>query len=575
MAFCCLRYPSDLPGREAEEIELYAQLSSNLQHVAIEQNGRLFHRYAISHFSNLLGSIAEEALRLRYTLRSASVVMDNSQSASVDILNQIRSSGVLTSAEASKLQRSSLGTFIHLCLSSAVDLASRRFVAANLNDAKGVGPLIDYLFALQQRIPPPLSSLVSECQQSGLLQPVDSSPAIVAAADLLAPDNILSTMTGMVDGHINTRYIIFAAVEELALKHGLSDVLDQFSEQQKKQLRQDRLPRGTARDEATRRMLGFINRTHKLDYTLSHRLDGGWSNGAYLLQNKNSDASSDKCDNEGKDRAAVLKWNVNKDWAQQVLQAGPLIARACAAGYPTPPWLAFGVSPSGYPYQVQAFAAGSPADEVSIELVDALLPIFDMQRNFKPDKTTHNWTARDFKIVFDSPEMHRRLLNSADEAMNQLYSTLMAWVTPYKGADLTTDDLVHGDLNLTNILVDRYGASDGGEPHQGQAALPGIRVTFIDSEGLGYGSVMHDVTTVMIAAFRSQATVAFERLLSYATAVIRKPADLHLATVARIMVILNYAHSENRVAVIKECHELLSRVHAHAHAPVRYIKTMC
>jgi aminoglycoside phosphotransferase (APT) family kinase protein len=60
---------------------------------------------------------------------------------------------------------------------------------------------------------------------------------------------------------------------------------------------------------------------------------------------------------------------------------------------------------------------------------------------------------------------------------------VFAWVAPHRGFELPTGDLVHGDLNPDNVLLD------------------GDRISaLIDVEAVGRGSRMHDLATLLVYA---------------------------------------------------------------------------
>jgi aminoglycoside phosphotransferase (APT) family kinase protein len=540
-------------------------------------------RFSLDEFLSMLSSLYDDGMDLRYALRFASVSSTaTTSSSSLDdnnLLVRIRAACELSDAEAQIVQRTSLGAYICATQSSVEDLEARRFVSSKLGAATSVRPLVQFLCAMQRRVPPPFSALAWECARKPLLTamttpmpmspPASTSPtAVDAATELFLPENVLATLTRIADGHISTQSTVFAAVEAIALMSAsVSDVVGQWTNAQRSALRPAGHPQRKigASDESTRRMVSFINRVHKLEYTLSRRLDGGRSVGAYLLR-KTTVPAGDSAESGGGGGEsgypiAVLKWNTDKEWAQQVLQAGPIITRACALGYPTPPWLAFGVSPSGYPYQVQAFAAGAPVAKMDTDVIDALLPVFEMQRNFyhlnlpqTDRKTLINWTARDRRLVFEDIRMHDRLMTKDDD-IRAVYISLMSWVVPLAiTEELTTTDLVHGDLNPTNILVD----------HENGKEQP--RIALVDSEGVGCGSVMHDVAAVLFTTLKQEAVAGSgsgsERLLGYAVNEIQQPKDFHIAMASRIMIALAYADDASRPTVTKLCREILQRVQA-------------
>src|SRR5688500_11077906 len=102
-------------------------------------------------------------------------------------------------------------------------------------------------------------------------------------------------------------------------------------------------------ESGTREVLAYVNAVHAMSYRVVRRLAGGVRSGAYEL-----------CDTDG--GRAVLKWSTDTTWATQVLRAAPVVQRVRAAGWPAAKWLAVGITPDGYPYQVQEYVDGRPMD---------------------------------------------------------------------------------------------------------------------------------------------------------------------------------------------------------------------
>ena len=78
-------------------------------------------------------------------------------------------------------------------------------------------------------------------------------------------------------------------------------------------------------------VLDWIRERHGLSYTLVRRLHGGFQGGAYLVEAPDL-------------TRAVVKWSSRRSWAPQVLRAEPVVRRVRERGYPTPAWLAAGVT---------------------------------------------------------------------------------------------------------------------------------------------------------------------------------------------------------------------------------------
>jgi hypothetical protein len=107
-------------------------------------------------------------------------------------------------------------------------------------------------------------------------------------------------------------------------------------------------------------------------WILVRRLGGGFQSGAWLLE------SSDRT-------PAVLKFTTSPGWVGQVIRAGRAVGSARAAGYPTPEWLASGITSSGIGYQVQAFVAGSPRQRIGVAEATALVGVLERQVDLDPD----------------------------------------------------------------------------------------------------------------------------------------------------------------------------------------------
>jgi aminoglycoside phosphotransferase (APT) family kinase protein len=218
-------------------------------------------------------------------------------------------------------------------------------------------------------------------------------------------------------------------------------------------------------------VVAFINRTHGTDFVLDHRLKGGMQNGAYALR-----------DGAAPELTAVLKWSADSGRAGLIQRAQPVVAAARAAGWPTPAWLMAGSTPSGYPYQVQEFAEGSHPERVTRHLVRAALPVFDVQAGVRPE-TDHDWSAYDHAVVFADESGFSSTLTAFSTAGAEFVETMRRWVAPHRGAELRTTDLVHGDLNPSNIFL-----------------VDGRISALVDAEALGRGSRFHDLATLLTYA---------------------------------------------------------------------------
>jgi len=232
--------------------------------------------------------------------------------------------------------------------------------------------------------------------------------------------------------------------------------------------------------DTTESVVAELNVALGTDYGVVRRLTGGLQSGAFELT-------------EG----VVLKWTANPDWAPRVQQAAELVRRARAVGYPTPEWLAVGTTAAGSPYQLQEFVPGTPVRDgalVDEQLARHLIGICELQRDLVPEDII-NWSGYVHGVVFEGWDgVRERVLAYGGEAAD-LVQRYDALCRPYRDVVLPSDDLVHGDLNIGNLLV-----ADG--------QVTGI----IDFEAAGSGSRAYDLVSLATSAARDGAPHGIDEL---------------------------------------------------------------
>ncbi|MFF1822011.1 phosphotransferase family protein [Kribbella sp. NPDC058245] len=233
--------------------------------------------------------------------------------------------------------------------------------------------------------------------------------------------------------------------------------------------------------DTTESVVAELNVALGTDYTLVRRLTGGLQSGAFELTD-----------------GAVLKWTDNPDWSPRVHRAADLVRRARAVGYPTPEWLAVGTTTAGSPYQLQAFVPGTPirgATLVDESLARQLIAACELQRDLVPEDIV-NWSGYAHGVVFEGWEddLWERVRGYGGE-VTDLINRYDALCRPHRDHPLPTNDLVHGDLNLGNLLVE-----DG--------LLTGI----IDFEAAGSGSRVYDLISLAASAARDGAPPGIDEL---------------------------------------------------------------
>lgn len=206
-------------------------------------------------------------------------------------------------------------------------------------------------------------------------------------------------------------------------------------------------------------LIDELNRRHRLRMHDPVRSQGGLQGGAWVLRDSDHDQ-------------LVLKVRPD-DRSSFRTGALPMVNGLVAAGYPTPRWLAAGVSTAGDSYIVQQWIPGRPmtADD---GLLSDLLMIIESQANQAP-KTDRNWSNYVAGVPRDDDGLVTRLRSFGRPGVDLAAHFLSVLATVDVDEALPGGDAVHGDLNTCNVLV-----------HDG--AISGI----IDIEAMGRGSRVID-----------------------------------------------------------------------------------
>ncbi|MFG1817497.1 phosphotransferase family protein [Kribbella sp. NPDC049174] len=235
--------------------------------------------------------------------------------------------------------------------------------------------------------------------------------------------------------------------------------------------------------DTTESVVAEVNVALGTDYQLVRQLPGGLQSSAYELT-------------AGGTRV-VLKWSDDPGWAPRVRRAAELVRRARAVGYPTPDWLAVGTTAAGSPYQLQEFVTGvglHDASTIGPSLARELIAICETQRELVPDRDS-NWSVWAAGVVFDGWDGVWDRVRGYGGETTDLIERYDELCRPYRGQDLPSDDLVHGDLNVGNVIVDN-------------GRVAGI----IDIEAAGGGSRAYDLISLATSAARDGAPAGVDEL---------------------------------------------------------------
>ena len=248
-------------------------------------------------------------------------------------------------------------------------------------------------------------------------------------------------------------------------------------------------------------VLAYVNATHGMSYRLVGRLAGGIQSGAYELR-------------DGQAGRAVLKWSTDRSWARQVLRAAPAVERARLAGWPTPPWLAVGVTPDGEPYQIQEYVDGESIGPIDPANVALLLDLVHSHEGLDPDPD-RDWSEWVRDVVFGDRDHAREEARQVDPSAARLVDRFVELCADHREHRLPNADLVHGDLHPDNVLVS------------------GRRiVAVIDVEAIGSGTRTVDLAGLLRTAYAQKAPPGVLAALRDAAAAPAGPAGLVLCTAA-------------------------------------------
>ena len=215
-------------------------------------------------------------------------------------------------------------------------------------------------------------------------------------------------------------------------------------------------------------ILDEVNRLTGRRWRLINRFSSGYQSGAYRI--------------EDEDGPAVLKWWDRPSWAPRVLAAQHLVAHARSCGYPTPEWLAAGVTSNGWPFEVQEFIAGETGGPLLETRASALVELVELQRSISFDEAidwSHYVVARAAGRDGALERLKRCGGATAEAAMRA-----SALARQYEDQPLVAHEMVHGDLSHENVVWD------------------GDRISgVVDIEAVGRGFAGFDLLTPVRASY--------------------------------------------------------------------------
>lgn len=184
-------------------------------------------------------------------------------------------------------------------------------------------------------------------------------------------------------------------------------------------------------------VLQHVNQHTDSAWRLDARFAGGMLQGAWRITRGTT--------------VAVLKWHASDSTAPDNPDAAAIVEHLRAAGYPTPKWLASGRTDDGVAWSVQEFAEGEPLHELDRASAELFIELVRLQRQISlPTETSWNPYIR--AHVFGGHAAHRSLI-TAGRGLQALLDETLALAAPFESTELVDDEMVHSDLNVSNVIV--------------------------------------------------------------------------------------------------------------------------
>jgi aminoglycoside phosphotransferase (APT) family kinase protein len=227
-------------------------------------------------------------------------------------------------------------------------------------------------------------------------------------------------------------------------------------------------------------------------WRVSRKLAGGWNQGAYLVCGPGGEQTVLKCYPGDPERIA---------------SAVPLIQAARRHGWPTPAWLATGTTRSGVAWVLQEFATGERPGRLDDRVAARMVEVLEVQAGLGK-LAGPGWSEWAWGTVFEDWGDYRAALRSKFPRGSEIVAAVDAIASSCDAAPLSAADLVHGNFEAGNTLLD------------------GNRLWVIDAQGVSGGSRAYDLIEALMvgAALEPVTRAGLARLWSYAETL--PPGDL-------------------------------------------------
>jgi aminoglycoside phosphotransferase (APT) family kinase protein len=187
-----------------------------------------------------------------------------------------------------------------------------------------------------------------------------------------------------------------------------------------------------------------VTAAHGGRFEVRGRCGSGIQGGAWLLVDPSG-------------RSAILKQRAGSD--VDIERVAAAVARVRAAGYPTPAWLASGTTSTGRSYWVQDHVSGRPSTPLTMPKTELLVDVLERQAGLDPLPERDSGCQVTAMALSDEDGGARSVVRRLGAPGTALLAADDRLLADAGGARLTGHDLVHGDFNTCNILLEEGGVS--------------------------------------------------------------------------------------------------------------------
>lgn len=187
--------------------------------------------------------------------------------------------------------------------------------------------------------------------------------------------------------------------------------------------------------------LEYLNAAKSTKYTLAGQFSGGDDQGAFRL-----------LDEAGK--SAVLKISANPMWRTQVERAKAATNHLRSLGYAVPEYLYIDSTSSGT-FWLETELPGLPITSPSTEQVTELLRLIELQKGQSISEVQgQDWSWYAAGVVFRGDSGLVRVMMQFSQETSALAAQIEGLVLGLDSTPLVSADLVHGDIGISQVLIE-------------------------------------------------------------------------------------------------------------------------